>query len=276
MDCDLDDSLEELSRKISSNVSTVCDYLRENNQPQPSFNADGPEFFPSAPENIAKARDDLISSALMLHYLALWPAGAIDWYSNSGYLDISSIGWLCHFQVPQAVPLHGNITFSDLALKCGVDEKALKSVLRHAITNGWFHELQPDKISHSAMSKLIVTNEAMHAQIAYRAKVTFLSATKLIEATEKFGQNPTSSNAAFNVAHQTELPNMVWSAQNPDTAPLFAGMMRAYHASSSHGITRLINGYEWQSFGAGLLVDVRYFLSEDVLTELSPYSNSHQ
>jgi 6-hydroxytryprostatin B O-methyltransferase len=251
--------LEELARRISSNTSIVCDYLREKNEPQPTFNADGPGFFPPAPENVARARDELISSALMLHYLALWPAGAVEWYTNSGFLDISSIGWLCHFQIPEAVPLEegGSVTFGELAAKCGLDERQLKSVLRHAMTNGWFREPEPGRVAHTAMSKLIVTNEAVRSQVAYRAKVVFPAATKLIEATEQFGKNPTTSNAAFNIAHNTELPSMIWAAQNPVTAPLFAGLMRAYQASSGHNLSHLINGYDWESLGAGLLVDVR-------------------
>jgi 6-hydroxytryprostatin B O-methyltransferase len=273
MDSDLGpDSLEKLGLRIAANTSIVCNYLREQNEPQPTFAADGPAFFPqAAPANVARARNELIGSALMLHYLALWPAGAIDWYTNSGFLDVSSIGWLCHFKVPQTVPLEGSMSFGDLAVKCGLDERPLKSVLRHAMTGGWFQEPEPMSVAHTAMSKLIVTNESLYSQLAYRTQVVFPASTKLIEATERFGKDPTTSNAAFNIAHDTELPSMVWAARNAATAPLFSGLMRAYQASNAHNLTHLVKGYDWKSLGKGLLVDVRDLMSSIFCMELLPF-----
>ncbi|GAB7347679.1 hypothetical protein MBLNU459_g5246t1 [Dothideomycetes sp. NU459] len=251
-------SLEELAAIVASSVSTVCDFLRQSGNAQPSFAVDGPKEFPSAQASasVLQARNQLIAASRQLHFLALYPSEAAKWYTIYGTHDTSSLRWLYHFRIPQAVPLQGSIAVAELADKCKVEQRRLIRVLRHAMTNHWFCEPEPGRVAHSAMSSLIVTDDRIYGQIGYQTEVVFPSAAKVVEATERFGSSESHSNAAFNVAWDTEMQSMKWAMEDPVKAGWFAGLMKTYQQSSPFRMDHVVNGYDWKGLGAGLLVDV--------------------
>jgi 6-hydroxytryprostatin B O-methyltransferase len=67
-------SLQELAAAITSQVSTITQYLEKNGLPQPSFAVEGPRSreFSDNPE-IEKAYMELVESASDLLHLALGP-----------------------------------------------------------------------------------------------------------------------------------------------------------------------------------------------------------
>lgn len=77
--------LEDLAFTITKNASLVTNFLRENNHTQPSFSPYGPSKFPAeAPDSILSARRELIAAARQLHFLALGPTEALQWYTLTG------------------------------------------------------------------------------------------------------------------------------------------------------------------------------------------------
>ncbi|KAI9705243.1 MAG: hypothetical protein M1820_005241 [Bogoriella megaspora] len=129
--------------------------------------------------------------------------------------------------------------------------------MRHAMTNHWFEEPEPGRVTHSAMSRLIVTDEAVDGQVGYQTEVVFPSAAKTVEATESFGLREKKNNAAFNVAWQTDLQSMVWAAQDPVKVGWFSGLMKGYQRSSEmFNLKYIVEGYDWAGLEEGLVVDV--------------------
>ena len=254
-------SLEALAATVSSTTSALCSFLRENDHPQPSFSPSSPVAFPTsqAPEAIIQARNSLIAAARQLHFLALWPTEAAQYYAAYGAHDTASLRWLYHFKVHHAVPLEpgSETTFSEIAQKCDVDERRLTRIMRHAMTNHWFEEPEPGRVTHSAMSRLIVTDEAVNGQVGYQTEVVFPSTAKTVEATESFGRSEKRNNAAFNVAWQTNLQSMVWAAEDPVKVGWFSGLMKGYQRSSQmFNLSSIVEGYDWVGLGEGLVVDV--------------------
>lgn len=69
-------AIEQYADQISRSAKTLSDYLRANNQPQPSFERDAPtSTLPaSAPEDIALARRELTEASFKVFQLAVGPS----------------------------------------------------------------------------------------------------------------------------------------------------------------------------------------------------------
>src|ERR1700761_4868709 len=68
---------------------------------------------------------------------------------------------ICHFHVPQAVPLDGQVSYSELAVKCKVKEKELTRLIRHAMNVHLFHEPKPGFVAHTADTALLVKDSTL-------------------------------------------------------------------------------------------------------------------
>ena len=89
--------LEELSRNITKNATTVSQYLRANHLPQPSQNSDGPStVLPSgSPQDIQQARQKLISASLEILQLAIGPSEYLPSLATGVRLEYSSLRASC-------------------------------------------------------------------------------------------------------------------------------------------------------------------------------------
>jgi len=75
-----------LARQITQETEKLDKYLKENNLPQPSFDADAPADFPKLPEDIAKSRQAVIFATKELRDLAIGPREGLRW----GVWDVRS------------------------------------------------------------------------------------------------------------------------------------------------------------------------------------------
>lgn len=71
----------DLAAQISSAAKAIADFMVSNSHPQPSFDVDAPQSFPSAPKDILDARQQLLDASQTIRELLLGPAEYLRWFS---------------------------------------------------------------------------------------------------------------------------------------------------------------------------------------------------
>ncbi|KAK4167646.1 O-methyltransferase-domain-containing protein [Cladorrhinum sp. PSN259] len=161
--------LTRLAEEISQNTKIITDHLKSHNLPQPSFDADGPSHpIPETDEGLSAARNALIEATRALNALAVGPGETTRLLGFPDTFVLGALQVLCHFQVPQNVPLDGEISFSELSRKTGLTETLLSRFLRTVATSYYFVEPRPGFVAHTAWSNVLATDEKMRQCIWFR------------------------------------------------------------------------------------------------------------
>lgn len=174
--------IAELAAQIQEHTAKVDEYLQTKGLPSPSFDEDGPVDFGIESEEVRKACDAARESSLELHDLLLGPAmclrpvvSLILAYSESitdlaqPQLNGVSLQAIYRYKIAHRVPLHGEITYKELAVACGLDEANLQRMLRFAMTfHHVFQEPQKGVVRHSAASRRLVENPLAQDALGYQ------------------------------------------------------------------------------------------------------------
>lgn len=81
---------------------------------------------------------------------------------------ISSLSWLCQYNIFHLVPLDSDIGYRSLSAAAHVSLQRLKSVIRMGMTAGLFREcLDGQSVKHSATSALLARDADVYACAMY-------------------------------------------------------------------------------------------------------------
>lgn len=159
------------------------------------------------------------------------------------------------WKIPQNVPLEGPISYEDLAAKCGVHQETLTRIVRRAICDHLFCEPSPGYVAHTADTRRLALEPALFEYVAWGYKVTQRTAMKAIDAIEMYPGSTSTTEAAFNVAFNTDLSMYDYVNQDPELRKAFNGMTEITRQGSS-SIEFVVSNYPWQKLGSGLVVDI--------------------
>lgn len=251
--------LTTLAEDIASYAQTLSTYFTSFNLPQPSLEVDAPEDYPAGlPEEIQQARMNLREASTAMAALASGPKEDI-MHLAWGYHDISTLKFLNHFHVAEAVPLVGSISFSQVAATTKTSEGHLRRILRFAMLNRLFREPEPGMVAHTPSSRLLVTSEQVKAWVGYRTEETAPAAFKVAEAHERWGPNAQErEQTPFSLAHSDgKLSRFDWLAQNKDKEERFALLMRTLQNHEGWKLEHVTSGYPWGDLGRNAkIVDI--------------------
>jgi hypothetical protein len=238
----------------------IVERLKSAGLPQPSFDADGPSHpIPEADEDLSAARHALIEASKAVHTLAVGPSETTRLFYFKDIYLVGAMQVLCHFSVPQQVPLHGEIGMGELSAKTGLDKGLLTRFLRMAAANYYFTEPRRGFIAHTAWSKTLATDSKMRACVWFRHSEMMPSVAKLVEAVETHTGSTDAAeprNAAFSLAFRDTFFD--YKEKHPDHMIKFGQFVDAFasgiEADTAESIAR---AYAWETLPAGsLVVDV--------------------
>lgn len=156
-------TLSALGDSVKESASVLERLISEQQLPQPSLSPTGRKNWSDAQTypDILAARSNLIDTAQTLLNLALGPTDTLAAYAGPRVSELDVLRTFVALEVPQAVPLDGSISVSDLAAKIEVkDEAAFYKQLRFAYLMGMFRQSEDGKVAHTALSAAIPESEA--------------------------------------------------------------------------------------------------------------------
>ena len=170
-----------------------------------------------------------------------------------------SLKAVSHWDVAKHVPLEGSISYADLSSKCGLEPAALRRLMRHAMTNGLFHEPTRDHIAHNSMSKILVEDPKTAAWIDLQTETILLGGAHQCEALDKWpgseSKRETGASIGFHNPGQTSLYEEV--KKKPEKIQKFGLAMELFSSGEGYEPSSLVEGYDWAQLGSGTVVDVR-------------------
>lgn len=268
-------ALEQLSTQICANANKLSWYLQSSGHPQPSFAIDTPvNVLPStAPEAAHVLRHKLKQDALKLFRLASGPSeyvahvalnvihapfqsDQLHRLTSFQHQYTTCLRYLGHFKIFSIVPTTGSISLSNIAIIASVPLPQLTSVIRMAMTSGLFTPHSPSRVGHSATSLLIATSPEFAAWATCATEHMFNASAKLAQANERWGRSEEMCHSAFNMAFATELPFPEYLAQTPAMGRDIGNFVKATQMVEANDLRHLVNGFDWQSLGAALVIDV--------------------
>ena len=123
------------------------------------------------------------------------------------------------------------------------------------------------------MSLLLATSPQILDYVSHSIGFSYPVSTKMVEATERYGETDKKTETAFNVAHETDLPMFAWLKGEPEHSARFGRLMGAMRAAPIYSVSHLVNGYDWTAMGSGKVVDVGGSLGHTSLAIAEKYSN---
>ena len=88
------------------------------------------------------------------------------------------------------------------------------------------------------------------------------TAAGLVDASIKWPGSSEKNETAYNCAFNTDFPFFEDLKRSPERRDMFAGYMRCIAAEgSTSGVRFLVDGFDWEGVGEGVVVDVCSFSS---------------
>lgn len=155
----------------------------------------------------------------------------------------------------QAIPIDGEATFEELAIKSGIGGSHLRRMLRLAIAQGIFCEPHPGVVAHTAASRVVAEDEPLRQWLSWCMNEAWNSAYQTSTALEKWPGSGEPAETGFALAHGGQ-PLFEYLSRHPDSQKRFADMLRFFARSTSPGLSPyyIVKGYSWADLPAGATV----------------------
>lgn len=248
-------SFTEVAQTILRDATTLDEYIRAGNLPQPSFNVNGPARTPFTTKESIHAHASLLANLHKLNHLAQGPAAAWTGTMLGASGDAMTATAIYHFKIANYVPIDGEIPFEQAAQKSGMALRDFKMVVRYAMTNFIFCEPQPGYIAHTAASRVLKENRLISSLTGMAADELFPGVAKEIEALEKHAgsEEPTESGWALaNIAGEPMFAEL--ALHHPKRAGSMAFAMETLALLMPDSL--IVNNYDWENLGNATIIDV--------------------
>ncbi|TLD38799.1 S-adenosyl-L-methionine-dependent methyltransferase [Venturia nashicola] len=236
--------LSELTAIISANTKTIEQYLANNDLPALSNDVDAPKDFPvpSTNEEIQKARRAVVNATQELHDLM--------------YNDNLSLLAVYQFRVAHIVPLHGDISYTDIAKAAGADELDLRRLIRHAMTNRVFKEPRDGYVSHTAASRVLLDDVQMNDWVGLCTAEFFQAASQTVNAMRLHPSSEEPDHTGYSLAHGPGMSMFTILGSEPQRAIRFGNAMASLTGGEGYEVSHIVDNYPWADLGKATVVDV--------------------
>ncbi|KAH8809288.1 S-adenosyl-L-methionine-dependent methyltransferase [Xylogone sp. PMI_703] len=250
--------LSGLATKILDLTRELDHLILTNNLPKRSLDVNGPSEYPAKLSNgseLSRVRYEIVDVARNLINLALGPKEALFQLSFSHH-NCASLAGIAHYSLANAVPINGAISYAEIGSVKSLTEFQVRSLVRHAITNGIFDEPKPGYVSHNALSKLLL-EPPIAAIIGHNAHEVFPAAGKISESWDTFPGSGDPSETAFSISMGKRIGLFEYMEQNRDSMDRFRLAMTGLTSGGAHDKQHLVKGYKWGKLADGsTVVDV--------------------
>lgn len=172
--------------------------------------------------------------------------------------DVSALDVVYTYHIHQAVPLNGSITYAEIAKATGLSESLVYRFIRHAMANRIFAEASPGRVTHTAVSHMMVEDPGFLDNVGMWTREVAPALSKTTEALARFPDSGEPNETAYAIANGTELDMFSFLADKPERARRFGQSMKFYTKGEACNIKHLTSSYDWAALDKPdtVLVDV--------------------
>ncbi|PMD14262.1 S-adenosyl-L-methionine-dependent methyltransferase [Hyaloscypha hepaticicola] len=248
-------NLIELANTIKRETERLDRYIKDSNLPEPSFDVDAPLTFTKLPDELKKAREEVMRATKELGTLVTGATESIRWLAWNVGLHVPllclhhhtdllkhnnslSLHFIYAYRIASMVPLHRSISFSTISQEIGLSELNIRRLLRHAMTNRIFHEPVPGFIAHNSHSR-VLTLPQINDWVGFCVEDMWPAAAETIPTLKVY-------------------PEADDPTKDEKRAGRFSGAMKSLLGEEGYELHYLIDGYDWASLDAkgATIVDV--------------------
>ncbi|KAF2680956.1 S-adenosyl-L-methionine-dependent methyltransferase [Lentithecium fluviatile CBS 122367] len=241
----------ELAHLISENTSTIENALVAHKLPTPSFD---PAVSVTFPADITVARDIVLDATQELHDLLIPPMNLIQ--RKASYNKLACMKAISRYSIQNCLDVGETKTYAELATACGLSERPLKHLLRHAMTMRIFAEPRKGVVAHTAVSQLM-RNHDCKAWLELGTEDLWPSSVKLVDALGKWPDSEEPNHTGWNIAHNAPEPLYERLAADPKMAARMGASMSATITNNpAFDPVHLQRSFDWEALGSSLVVDV--------------------
>ena len=149
------------------------------------------------------------------------------------------------YKIPHAVPLDGTISYAAIATIARLSESTTRRFVRQAITNGIFMETSLGQVSHTAASRLMVTDPDFFDAVGLETAELAPTSGSYIDALSRFKESGEPNETAFALANKSDVGIYQILAKEPERARRFGAGMRFFTKDEGWDLKHLIAGFDW-------------------------------
>lgn len=120
------------------------------------------------------------------------------------------------YRIADHVPVNGDITYSELALRCGLNESDTRRIVRAAISLRIFNENDEGCVTHNAISK-VMTNTLTHDGLGFFTQEYMPAALNLPYTLRRFPGSDRAGESAVSIANGSNGDRDIFSLISHDT-----------------------------------------------------------
>ncbi|EEQ35629.1 putative 6-hydroxytryprostatin B O-methyltransferase [Microsporum canis] len=259
----------QLAKDIQGHVDVIDDSLARLNASQPTFTADSPTGLPLDAQ-VQQARLLLIEKAWAIANLAIGSADHLRWHMMNAKFDDMALHFLAEYNVFDAVPRNGKISYSELSRKVDLGEHRLRRVLAMAYTNHYFYEPEPGFVAHTSNSAIAIGDPLARGWILHNVdEVQPWYTNKLPAATRKWGDTTDPYHVGPNLEAKPGEEKTFYQFFEEDDQGEWNGvkgkgfrLWRLYDTDTFFQTggaikgTNLLRAFDWKGLGRATVVDI--------------------
>lgn len=251
-------SLTEQAKAILQAATQLQQQLDDHSLLQPSLKVGGRKDWHDAvgSPDILKTRSLLIDASKTMLNLALGPTDTMSALVAPEVCKLEVVRTLDALGVPQAVPLHSEVSLEELAATVGVNESLLYRQLQFVFLLGMFYEPRDGFVAHTNLSSALID---FSPYIKMRLSPLFVKGVYKIPEALKLSR--TESGIIPCQLADSRRRDM-WQMLEEDYPEgqgmkLFsAAMETTLLCSLGPSLSPYVHGFDWGSFGTGTIIDV--------------------
>jgi len=179
-------------------------------------------------------------------------------------MDMVALHAVWAFNIPQAVPLEGTISFEELTAKIEelntlpISVSTVRRLLRLAMTNYIFTEPVKNHVAHTRTSRLLLQDPSVASQVGLICDHLWLPVASAVGAMKKWPASEEPNHSAINLAYNQDLSwfDFLNQKENKELSDRYNSSVKGYGEAAMSGLDQCVTGYPWGDLGQATVVDV--------------------
>jgi SAM-dependent methyltransferase len=153
------------------------------------------------------------------------------------------------WEVANHIAADEEVSFQELAKRCGIPEQDFTRILRQAMSKHIFKEPRKGYVAHTAASKLFIPPTQLNDYVHIALDNIWQSAAHMLDAMEKWNFSQEPNTTGFNLAKGTDEPFFGSMKSNEKRKKAFANNMSYMQARHGFGsaLGHLVSAFDWNS-----------------------------